>query len=109
MGWVWFIPCFHLSQSQPVSDTVDDFTLSRTDIDFAMGAGSNIIDITISLQRLPEQEARVDTQPPARLSDETERKMEGDVVGSTGVLAAVEGVLTGQVKDVVEAKQASED
>jgi len=47
MGWVWFIPTFHMTRgsSEPMH-----LKLTRKEVDFSLGAGSWIIDVDIELE-----------------------------------------------------------
>jgi phosphatidylinositol-3,4,5-trisphosphate 3-phosphatase and dual-specificity protein phosphatase PTEN len=53
MGWLWFVPAFHMPQ--PLPRTADDvpqsahLRLSRKDVDFPLGLGSWIVDIDIEM------------------------------------------------------------
>ncbi|KAF9068857.1 hypothetical protein BDP27DRAFT_1383426 [Rhodocollybia butyracea] len=115
MGWLWFIPAFHMpqpppslggSQSQPSSLTTK-LTLKRKEIDFALGVGGSIIDVEISLEWLKESEIEA-VQPPARM-DTSEEATIGDSAEPAGLAAALEAVAAGNVVEAVEAKQGAED
>ena len=111
MGWLWFIPTFHMPQPPPSSDptqpqpssTTSTFVLKRKEIDFPLGVGSYIVDVEISLEWLKDTEIEV-VQPPARVTTEDEVTVE-----PSGLAATVEAVTAGSVPEVVEAKQAAED
>lgn len=57
MGWLWFVPAFHMSQPPPplpppTADDVSQSThlhLSRKDVDFPLGIGAWIVDIDIEM------------------------------------------------------------
>lgn len=57
MGWLWFIPAFHMPQPPP--RTLKDppershIRLSRKDIDFPLGIGAWIIDIDVEMAWIP--------------------------------------------------------
>ena len=44
LGWAWLIPAFHVSPDSPSSSLV----LSNDKIDFAIGIGKTLVDMTIS-------------------------------------------------------------
>jgi len=49
MGWLWFIPCFHLPQpSMPTAPPVK-FVLSRSEVDFPLGFGALLLDVEVTL------------------------------------------------------------
>jgi len=73
MGWIWFVPTFHMPQPPPSSSTPPTSTtggalpispapstvtsptsatlrLSRQEIDFPLGLGSGIVDVEIDLE-----------------------------------------------------------
>jgi phosphatidylinositol-3,4,5-trisphosphate 3-phosphatase and dual-specificity protein phosphatase PTEN len=62
MGWFWFIPTFHMPHSPASGPT--HLTLTREEIDFAIGIGGGIVDVDVSLEWLPESDTDV-VQPPA--------------------------------------------
>jgi phosphatidylinositol-3,4,5-trisphosphate 3-phosphatase and dual-specificity protein phosphatase PTEN len=48
MGWLWFIPCFHLPQpSMPTAPV--KFVLSRSEVDFPLGFGALLLDAEVTL------------------------------------------------------------
>ncbi|THU78172.1 phosphatases II, partial [Dendrothele bispora CBS 962.96] len=74
MGWLWFIPTFHMPQPPPSSSsttinttTTAKLLLKKNEIDFPLGIGSSIIDIEISLEWLKPDDSE-NVQPPARPS-----------------------------------------
>ncbi|KAF5373961.1 hypothetical protein D9758_000712 [Tetrapyrgos nigripes] len=127
MGWLWFIPTFHLPQPPPSSSpsststtgtsspTTTKMLLTRKEIDFPLGVGSSIIDVEISLEWLkPSDSATV--QPPARTTTTPEESQLGiadSVSGTTGatpgVAATVQAVTAGDFRSAVETKQAAEE
>ena len=54
MGWFWFIPAFHmpppLSSSDEGTPSTVHLKLTRKDIDFAIGAGSAIVDVDVEME-----------------------------------------------------------
>jgi phosphatidylinositol-3,4,5-trisphosphate 3-phosphatase/dual-specificity protein phosphatase PTEN len=109
MGWLWFIPAFHMPTPPAGSEQPEKtkFVLKRKEIDFALGIGSSIIDVEISLEWLKETDAER-VQPPARLDSDGE-KAQGIDDAPTGIAAAVQAVTADSLQGVPEAKQASED
>lgn len=99
MGWFWFIPAFHTSESPgPVN-----FTLSRKDIDFPLGIGSAILDVEILMEWVSEGEP---LQPAARqTSEDALVKGENEPVG----LAPMLPLISEPMAPAVEVKQAAED
>jgi phosphatidylinositol-3,4,5-trisphosphate 3-phosphatase/dual-specificity protein phosphatase PTEN len=106
MGWLWFIPIFHLSNSLSSTHETTQFTLTREELDFALGIGSAIIDVEISMQVCGEAEA--DTVQP--LARQTSQELgDEEVDESAGITSAVITAAAGGVKEAVEVKQAVED
>jgi len=49
MGWLWFIPCFHLPQPpMPIAPPVT-FVLPRSETDFPLGFGALLLDVEVTL------------------------------------------------------------
>jgi phosphatidylinositol-3,4,5-trisphosphate 3-phosphatase/dual-specificity protein phosphatase PTEN len=87
MGWFWFIPAFHLSQSESTTT----LRLVRKEVDFPLGPGEWIVDVEIGMEwvaesapgmptgmgavgsRVGEGEAEAEEKTPIR---EKERKVE---------------------------------
>ena len=49
MGWLWFIPCFHLPQPPTPSASPVKFVLPRSEVDFPMGFGALLLDVEVTL------------------------------------------------------------
>jgi phosphatidylinositol-3,4,5-trisphosphate 3-phosphatase/dual-specificity protein phosphatase PTEN len=49
MGWLWFIPCFHLPQPPTPTTAPVKFVLPRSEIDFPLGLGALLLDVEITL------------------------------------------------------------
>ncbi|KII91188.1 hypothetical protein PLICRDRAFT_156068 [Plicaturopsis crispa FD-325 SS-3] len=111
MGWLWFIPTFHMPHPPPESpsSTPTKLQLTRKDVDFPIGLGSGIIDIEIAMEWCPEANA---VQPPARQSSE-ELNVEGSAEPGGGLAATLQAVAAGAgtetVGDAVHTKQAAQD
>jgi phosphatidylinositol-3,4,5-trisphosphate 3-phosphatase and dual-specificity protein phosphatase PTEN len=109
MGWLWFIPAFHMESPPPSSNstsaqktktkTTTKFLLQRKDLDFALGLGSSILSVELTLEWLPpaaNDSTKAEFQP-AEATSEGERRLDerlgeepGDEKGKGG--AIVEGV-----------------
>ncbi|KIJ56953.1 hypothetical protein M422DRAFT_57516 [Sphaerobolus stellatus SS14] len=103
LGWIWFIPTFHMPQPPPQTGA----EIPPLDIDFPVGIGSWIVDLDIEMQWLPLASAAV---PPARQTskDSAEGEIAEPVPG--GILAGVGDMAAGStVASAVEAVQAARD
>lgn len=99
MGWFWFIPTFHMSESSKAVK----FNLSRKDIDFPLGIGSAILDVEILMEWVSEGET---LQPAARqTSEDALKKGEDEPAGLTPMVP----LISESIAPVVEVKQAAED
>ncbi|KAL0069598.1 Telomerase protein component 1 [Marasmius tenuissimus] len=109
MGWLWFVPTFHMPQPPPTNGHPSEPTtikLTRKELDFPLGVGSSIVDVEITLEWVTRADNdRV--QPPA-VATPAEEKEEGRSE-PMGLTAAAQAVTTGQGISAVEAKQAGED
>jgi phosphatidylinositol-3,4,5-trisphosphate 3-phosphatase/dual-specificity protein phosphatase PTEN len=110
MGWLWFIPTFHMPHPPPSSTApsypTTKFMLTRKELDFPLGVGSGIIDVGISLEWFRETDTEA-VQPRALQIAE-----EGIVEGSNEpalIAATVQAFVAGSTGDTVEAKQGAED
>ncbi|KAF5390012.1 hypothetical protein D9757_003807 [Collybiopsis confluens] len=114
MGWLWLIPTFHMPQPSPNSDSsqpqpaslTTKLVLTRKEVDFALGVGSSIIDVEISLEWLKETEVEA-VQPPAQQSP-TDNETSPDAE-TAGVAATLEAVTAGHLAAAVETQQAAEN
>ena len=66
MGWFWFIPIFHLPHPRGSAEQSATLVLTRKEIDFPVGIGSNIIDVSVSMEWCSEAADAMNT--PERLS-----------------------------------------
>ncbi|TRM68147.1 hypothetical protein BD626DRAFT_424809 [Schizophyllum amplum] len=112
MGWSWFVPTFHMPQPPPGVGSPKDITPSRTtmhltrkELDFPIGIGEHVLDVEIDMEWLRPEDAEA-VQPPAR-EDSQEAVEAGEPAGLAAQMPAVVAGRT--VKDVVEAKEASDD
>ncbi|KAJ4468784.1 phosphatases II [Lentinula aciculospora] len=116
MGWLWFIPTFHMPQPPPNSDPAagqpssmtSKLVLQRKELDFALGIGSSVIDVEISLEWLKETEVET-VQPPARVNTEDEKTAPAKAEGLDSLGTTIEAMGAGDVAEIVEVVQAAED
>ncbi|KAL7284123.1 hypothetical protein ACG7TL_001404 [Trametes sanguinea] len=101
MGWFWFIPTFHMPHPRG-SDEQQSATLvlARKEIDFPVGIGSNIVDVSVSMEWCSEA-ADVMKQPA---TEEGTDPGEGNGE-STGIAATLQAVASGEVTSVADLKQ----
>ncbi|EDR01925.1 uncharacterized protein LACBIDRAFT_310144 [Laccaria bicolor S238N-H82] len=106
MGWLWFIPTFHMPPPPPSPETSSPpsktkFVLTRKELDFPVGLGSGIVDVEIEMEWIPgppssSESIAVDVEPPTPLSERG--------------LDAVQAVLGGEgVREAVDVRQGLED
>ncbi|KAF8999075.1 hypothetical protein BDQ17DRAFT_1361279 [Cyathus striatus] len=113
MGWLWLIPTFHMSQpppstsQAPVQSTSEMLMFTRTDLDFPVGIGADIIDVQIKLEWVTPEDVKsapepdMEIEPPARAHLGT-HSIALAIVGGAGE----EG--SGGLREAVEAKQGEE-
>jgi phosphatidylinositol-3,4,5-trisphosphate 3-phosphatase and dual-specificity protein phosphatase PTEN len=101
MGWFWFIPTFHMTHPRPSSDTDTPVTfhLTRKEIDFPLGIGSNIIDVEVTMKWCAESADVL--SPPSR----QESTKSGDTDPDGSATAAVQSAIGGTGQGAVEAAQ----
>lgn len=104
MGWFWFIPTFHMPHPRRTGPQTATLKLTRQEIDFALGLGSYILDVEANLEWCAETADII--SPPQRLTSSEEREGKGE---PAGIAVTVEVASTGNVREMVEAKQAAED
>lgn len=108
MTWLWIIPAFLLpplptdnSQPDPVT-----LTFAKSDCDFAIGLGSDIIDIQMTFQQiLPDTPSEQPPRQGSGESDALELKRAG-VVGN--VVGAIEKGTGVDIREGIEINQAQE-
>ena len=49
MGWLWFIPCFHLPQPPMPTAPPVKFVLPRSELDFPLGFGALLLDVEVTV------------------------------------------------------------
>jgi phosphatidylinositol-3,4,5-trisphosphate 3-phosphatase/dual-specificity protein phosphatase PTEN len=129
MGWLWFVPTFHMPQPPPshgppssstiTTPTKTTFLLSRKDLDFPLGLGSAIIDVEIEMEWVvplaagsPRRLGEVQEPAVSPLTEDSQINGEEEP-GQSGlamaVQAVVDGTRLGGVREVVEGRQGAED
>ena len=105
MAWFWLIPAFHLPP--PTAENAYEpftLTLAKSDLDFAIGLGSALIEVKVTLQRIAPQEG--DGLPKERVpSGDSQVGQTEKIVG--GVVNALGGETP--LRETVETKQGLED
>ncbi|KAI0088840.1 phosphatases II [Irpex rosettiformis] len=106
MCWFWLIPTFHMSHPSPTNTTDDTVTfhLTRSEVDFPIGIGANLIDVDVTMKWCSEV---VDLATPPERQDSVE-PLEGDT-DPDGSATAVQALASGQVGDAVEASQVGKE
>ena len=92
MGWLWFIPAFHMDSSNKAETT---FRLSRQEVDFPLGLGSHIVDVTASLEWCGPSPVDV-VDPPPRQSSEDSAQGKSE---PTGLGTALDAAAAGKLGD----------
>ncbi|RDX54610.1 phosphatases II [Lentinus brumalis] len=104
MGWFWFIPTFHMHHPRGPGNESATFVLTRKELDFPVGIGANIIDVSVSMEWCSEAADVV--SPPARVTSVEIAEGKGEPAGLASTLPAV---ATGETRGLAAAKQAAED
>ncbi|KAI0635264.1 phosphatases II [Trametes polyzona] len=104
MGWFWFIPTFHMPHPRGAAEQSATLVLTRKEIDFPVGIGSNIIDVSVSMEWCSEAADVIN--PPARQGSVESAQGQGEPAGVAGSLQVM---AEGNVKGMVEAKQAADE
>ena len=92
------IPAFHFAEGERKKK----WKLTRKELDFPLGVGSDIIDVEIEMERADETLA----EPPARVSSIESRAGKGEP--SSTVANVTHTLVAGNVEDAVRAQQAVE-
>ncbi len=82
MGWIWFIPTFHMPQPPPSSPPFSEsssspkttFFIPRNDIDFAIGIGGAIVNAEVEMHWVVPPSSAL----PSRLTPDDFSKSVGD-------------------------------
>lgn len=104
MGWLWFIPTFHMPHPRQSGPQTATLKLTRQEIDFALGVGAHIVDVEVNLEWCPESADVI--SPPERQTSVESREGKGE---PAGIAATIQAAAAGNVGEMVEAKQAAED
>ena len=104
MGWFWFIPTFHLPHPRGSGAKGTTLVLTRKELDFPVGIGANILDVSVSMEWCAEAADAVDPPERATSTDIEEGREE-----PAGMAASLPAVVTGEGRQAVEAQQAAED
>ncbi|KAI0372044.1 phosphatases II [Pilatotrama ljubarskyi] len=104
MGWFWFIPTFHMPHPRGAGEQSATLVLTRKEIDFPVGIGSSILDVSVSMEWCSE--AADVANPPARQGSAESMEGQGE---PPGVAATMQAVAGGEVKGMAEAKRAADD
>jgi len=95
MGWFWFIPAFHFAEGERTKR----WRLTRKDLDFPLGLGSEIVELEVEMEKVDETLA----EPPARVSTIESRAGKP----SSSVVDVAHSLVSGDdVKDASKAHQA---
>lgn len=103
MGWLWFIPAFHIPHSDSAAEKITSLKFQRKEVDFPIGVGSSLLDIEVFLERVPEAADTVKL-PSRQDSPVSIQGQEPAVVASSLQAATNEDVAS-----IAETKQAAED
>ncbi|KAH9926719.1 phosphatases II [Fomitopsis serialis] len=103
LGWFWFIPTFHMPHPRTPIGQSSTLVLTRKELDFPVGIGANIIDVTVSMDWVPEKADVLD--PPSREGSLASRQGRGEPAVLASSLLAASDPIAG----VVDTKQAAED
>ena len=98
MGWFWFIPAFHVAEGEEVKK----WKLTRKELDFPLGVGSDIVDVEVEMERVDETLG----EPPARVSSLESRAGMGEP--SSSVVNVAHSLVSGDVEDALRTRQAVE-
>jgi len=99
MGWLWCVPAFHFAEGEKRKK----WKLTRKELDFPLGVGSDIVDVEIDMERVGETL----TEPPARVSSIESRAGKGEP-GST-VANVAHTLISGDVESAMRVHQAVEN
>ena len=104
MGWFWFIPAFHMTNPRTSAEGNTTLRLTRKEVDFPLGIGSNIVDVEVSLELCSKHANVIDSS--ARQGSLESQQGKGD---PAGLATAIQAAVSGQVSEALEAVQAGED
>jgi len=98
MGWFWFVPAFHFAEGERRKK----WKLTRKELDFPLGVGSDIVDVEIDMESVGETLA----EPPARVSSIESRAGKGEP--SSTVANVAHTLVSGNAEGAVRMHQAVE-
>ena len=98
MGWFWFIPAFHFAHGERRKK----WKLTRKELDFPLGVGSDIVDVEVEMERVAETQA----EPPARVSSIESRAGKGEP--SSSAVNVAHTLASGDVEGALRTHQAVE-
>lgn len=104
MGWFWFIPTFHMPHPRGAGEQGATLVLTRKEIDFPVGIGASIMDVSVSMAWCSEAADII--SPPERQGSMESAAGEGE---PTGIAATLQAVAGGEVAGVTELKQAADE
>lgn len=108
IGWIWFIPAFHIPSAFPLPSAPAKILLARKEIDFPLGIGAALIDVEISISACSNSDEEI-VQPPARQTSQESREGDGKSEPA-GFAATVEAAVAAAGSgEVVDARQGAED
>ena len=104
MGWFWFIPTFHMTHPRSSAREPTLFRLTRKEVDFPLGVGSHIVDVTVAMEWCPPDADGA--RPPSRQDSSDSVQGKGD---PTGLGAALQAAALGQPSEAVDATTVGEE
>ncbi|CAA7268480.1 unnamed protein product [Cyclocybe aegerita] len=106
MGWLWFIPTFHMPQPPPTASTTpapdslkSTLRLTRKELDFPLGLGSSIIDVETEMEWVvpaPGHAGVEAVEPPLRARTEDSKIGTDAEPVQTGIAALAQAMVSDQ-------------
>ncbi|CAA7268469.1 unnamed protein product [Cyclocybe aegerita] len=106
MGWLWFIPTFHMPQPPPTASTTlapeslkSTLRLTRKELDFPLGLGSSIIDVEMEMEWVAPARGQVGVEavePPLRARTEDSKIGTDAEPVQTGIAALAQVMVSDQ-------------
>lgn len=110
MGWFWFIPTFHMHHptgAEPGAQRhATTFTLKRKELDFPIGLGANVIDVAVSMEWCV---GAADVASPGGHDVGLDATEGTGINDPRGIAATLTAVTARDTREMVHAKQATED
>ena len=104
MGWIWFIPTFHMTHPRAVGQQPTIFRLTRKEIDFPLGIGSHIIDVEVTMEWCAADADII--SPPARQDSQDSAEGRGD---PSGIGAAIHAAAIGEAQHAADASRVGDE